>query len=227
MVDADPSKIDFLAALAHELRTPLNGMIGFSEFLLDGAPGPLNDKQKEYLGDVLAGSLQLLGLINDTFDLANLEGGRLEMHPSRFELQAALEQACTEAAPRAASKRIQLSPRVASGISVTVDRARLVQIFRALIVAALEVSATGLEVVVAAEIQGDVLQATVSYHGTELRPRDLHKIGLVLARRLLELRGGSLVAARDPDGHGMLRATMPVEISTSLGIHTAGSANAS
>ena len=74
MVDADPSKIDFLAALAHELRTPLNGMIGFSEFLLDGAPGPLNDKQKEYLGDVLAGSLQLLGLINDTFDLANLEG---------------------------------------------------------------------------------------------------------------------------------------------------------
>ncbi|HEY4213741.1 MAG TPA: HAMP domain-containing sensor histidine kinase [Steroidobacteraceae bacterium] len=226
MADTDPLKIDFLAALAHELRTPLNGMIGFSEFLLDEAPGPLNDKQKEYLGDVLAGSLQLLGLINDTFDLANLEGGRLEMHPSPFELRAAIEQACVEAAPRAAAKRIQLSPQLASDISVNVDRVRLVQIFRALIVAALEVSATGLEVVVAAEVHGSILAATVSYHGTELRPRDLHKVGMVLARRLVELRGGSLATARDADGHGMLTVTVPVEVSSSLGIHTAGSANA-
>jgi len=46
-------KIMFLANMSHELRTPLNGIIGFAEFLVDGKPGIINPKQKEYLEDVL------------------------------------------------------------------------------------------------------------------------------------------------------------------------------
>ncbi|MGE0434307.1 MAG: PAS domain S-box protein, partial [Planctomycetota bacterium] len=51
--EASRLKSELLANMSHELRTPLNGIIGFSEFLFDEKPGPLNTRQKEYLTDVL------------------------------------------------------------------------------------------------------------------------------------------------------------------------------
>jgi protein-histidine pros-kinase len=64
--------------MSHELRTPLNGIIGFTELLADEKPGPLNPKQKEYLGDVLASAHHLLQLINDVLDLAKVCQRRFE-----------------------------------------------------------------------------------------------------------------------------------------------------
>src|SRR6202789_574079 len=50
--EANRMKSEFLANMSHELRTPLNGIIGFTEFLIDEKPGPLQPKQKEYMGDI-------------------------------------------------------------------------------------------------------------------------------------------------------------------------------
>jgi signal transduction histidine kinase len=57
-----------LSDLSHDLRTALNAIIGFSEFLIDEKPGPLNNRQKEYLNDVLASGRQLSRLIDDALD---------------------------------------------------------------------------------------------------------------------------------------------------------------
>ena len=46
-------KSEFLASMSHELRTPLNAVIGFSEVLLERMFGELNDRQDEYLRDIL------------------------------------------------------------------------------------------------------------------------------------------------------------------------------
>lgn len=67
---------EFLAKMSHELRTPLNGMLGFTEFVLSEKPGPLNEKQKEYLRDVLNSGRQLLQLINDVVDPRRGSGSR-------------------------------------------------------------------------------------------------------------------------------------------------------
>ena len=47
-------KSEFLASMSHELRTPLNAVIGFSEVLLDRMFGELNERQEEYLRDILS-----------------------------------------------------------------------------------------------------------------------------------------------------------------------------
>jgi len=60
---ANHHKSEFLANMSHELRTPLNAIIGFSEVLLEKMFGDLNEKQSDYLQDILSSGRHLLALI--------------------------------------------------------------------------------------------------------------------------------------------------------------------
>src|SRR5262249_17054326 len=83
-------KSEFLANMSHELRTPLNAILGFSEVLAEGMAGEVNDKQAEYLRDIMESGRHLLSLINDILDLAKVEAGRMELEPTDFDLPGAL-----------------------------------------------------------------------------------------------------------------------------------------
>src|SRR5207248_3621146 len=84
-------KSEFLANMSHELRTPLNAIIGFSEVLVEKMFGDLNDKQEEYLHDILSSGRHLLSLINDILDLSKVEAGRMELELGTFSLPQALQ----------------------------------------------------------------------------------------------------------------------------------------
>src|SRR5438874_6465181 len=76
---ADAMKNQFLAHMSHELRTPLNSILGFSDLLLSGAPGQLDDRQERYLNHISAGGKQLLNLVNEILDLSKIRAGLLEL----------------------------------------------------------------------------------------------------------------------------------------------------
>jgi signal transduction histidine kinase len=80
---ASRHKSEFLANMSHELRTPLNAIIGFSEVLSERMFGEINDKQAEYLTDILESGRHLLSLINDILDLSKIEAGRMELEQAR------------------------------------------------------------------------------------------------------------------------------------------------
>jgi signal transduction histidine kinase len=209
----------FMASLAHELRNPLNGILGFTEFLLEEKPGPLNPRQKEYLGDVLGSGRLLLQLINDVADLSKIEAGELPLRVETFSLRAAMGEAVDEIAISAADKGIVLRQLVAPGLdTVTSDRGKLVRILGNLVSKAIKMTDSG-EVCMRAWPDGnafalEVTDSAVDAHGRgalfaefqRLEPAEAQRVdatglSLVLTKRLIGLLHGQLnVASRDGAG---------------------------
>src|SRR5262249_9046634 len=88
---ASQHKSQFLAHISHELRTALNAILGFSEVLMDRLFGDVNEKQAEYLQDILSSGQHLLSLINDILDLSKIEAGRMELELADFDLPASID----------------------------------------------------------------------------------------------------------------------------------------
>ena len=213
--DASRLKSEFLATMSHELRTPLNGIIGFSEFLIDGKAGTLNARQQEYLTDVLASGRHLLRLINDVLDLSKIEAGKMDIIPESFNLVSAVEEVCGVVSPIAQAKSISLIRQVSEALqTVTLDRHRFMQILYNLLSNALKFTNAGGEVRLTVGREADTLQLRVQDTGIGISAADLPKLflefqqldsgtgrrhegtglGLVLTKRLAELQDGSVRA---------------------------------
>lgn len=90
--EANRVKSEFLATMSHELRTPLTAIIGFSELLLEGVMGELNEEQKESLQEVLNNGATLLEMINNLLDMAKVEAGKMTLELSSFDLRELLQR---------------------------------------------------------------------------------------------------------------------------------------
>lgn len=76
----------FLANMSRELRMPLNNIIGFSRVIAKGIDGPITDLQREDLNTIHESGRQLLVLINDILDIAQIEAGAFELAISPVDL---------------------------------------------------------------------------------------------------------------------------------------------
>jgi protein-histidine pros-kinase len=230
---ANRLKSEFLANMSHELRTPLNGIIGFSELLIDEKPGPLNERQKDYLNDVHTCGLHLLSLINDVLDLSKIEAGKMDLHPEAFALRRAIEEICSVLSPMAKKKNILLSSEIAVEMeTVVLDRGKLVQVLYNLVSNALKFTESGGAVRIAAA-QGPArrLLLTVTDSGIGISAEDLPKLfvefqqldsgptrrhggtglGLALSKSLIELQGGSIAVRSEPGRGTSFVVSLPLD----------------
>ncbi len=106
---ASRHKSEFLANMSHELRTPLNAIIGFSQVLREQMFGEVNEKQAEYLDDILSSGNHLLSLINDVLDLSKVEAGQVELEVAPFSLREALERGVVMVRERATEDGVQVA----------------------------------------------------------------------------------------------------------------------
>lgn len=110
--ELDKLKSNFLAMISHELRTPLTSVIGYSEMLLEGMAGELNDEQKTYIDTIREKGDSLLALIASLLDMSKIEAGALRLNISQVDVRTVVEQARTTVVPQAQKKRLILESEI-------------------------------------------------------------------------------------------------------------------
>ena len=210
---ASRHKSEFLAQMSHELRTPLNAVIGFSEVLLERLFGELNEKQEEYLRDILGSGRHLLSLINDVLDVSRVEAGRMELELRDLDVQRVIEDALVlvreQAAERGQTVALDVDPDVPQARG---DERRIKQVVANLLGNAVKFTPEGGRIVVGARCVDDTVQVFVSDNGIGVAAGDQERIfeafsqasagpqpkpegtglGLTLSRQIVELHGGRL-----------------------------------
>ncbi len=228
---ANRLKSEFLASMSHELRTPLHTIIGFSELLGEETLGPLNEKQKRFLGHIHRDSLHLLELINDVLDLSRIEAGRLELHCDVFPVAPALEEALLIIRPSAAQKEIPLEVEIGEGLGVYADRIRFKEIFLNLLSNAVKFTPRGGKITVRGEERPDEVYFAVTDTGIGIAPEDQEAIfdsfyqvgsttkgvregtglGLAIVRHLVAGQGGRIWLESEPGRGSSFQFTLPTE----------------
>lgn len=170
-------KNEFLATMSHELRTPLNSILGFSDVLLAN-PLNLNDKQRRYVGHIQSSGRTLLNLINDVLDLAKIESGKMEVHPTEFSVADLIERTVGALLPLAEKKNIDLGWDVDPELPVLEqDLGKLQQILSNLLSNAIKFTPEGGRVRVRAAPHGsDRFTLTVSDTGIGIPLEDQERI---------------------------------------------------
>jgi signal transduction histidine kinase len=130
LVEADRMKDEFVALISHDLRTPLTSIMGYVELSLDEQ---LGDEARSFLEVVSRSSQRLLRLVDDLLFVARLQSGRLDLSPSRLDLNEVARQAAEEARGRADAKDLELVVDVNGPVPVDADRGRVFQLLDNLI----------------------------------------------------------------------------------------------
>jgi GAF domain-containing protein len=228
---ASRHKSEFLANMSHELRTPLNAILGFSEVLAERMFGEVNDKQAEYLQDILSSGRHLLSLINDILDLSKVEAGRLELELGRFHLPTALDNALTLVRERATRHGITLTPTVDAEVGdIVADERKVKQILLNLLSNAVKFTPEGGRVGLTATAASGVVTIAVSDTGIGIAPEDQAAIfeefrqvgredarkqegtglGLTLAKKFVELHGGRIGVQSQVGQGSTFSFTLPI-----------------
>ena len=106
--DATRAKSDFLASMSHELRTPLNSIIGFSDILMKGLAGELNEEQSKQVGMINNSGRHLLGLVNRVLDLAKIESGVVRSAVHEVDVSEVVRRVFESVRPLAEEKGLEL-----------------------------------------------------------------------------------------------------------------------
>ena len=221
LLDADRRKDEFIATLSHELRNPLAPLRSALEVMRLARNRPdVVEKARQTMERQL---MQLVRLTDDLLDVARITQNKVEMRFERADLRAVLQSVAEAARPaieaQAHTLRLDLPDRP---LHVRADATRLAQVFTNLLNNAAKYTARGGRIGIAARPSGTRALVTVEDTGVGI-PQEMlphifdmftqfpgHRdrshgglgIGLTLARRLVELHGGTIEAASPGPGLG-------------------------
>jgi signal transduction histidine kinase len=234
---ASRAKSDFLSTMSHELRTPLNAIGGHAQLLEMGLHGALNDAQREALERVQRSQRQLLAMINDLLNLAEVDAGRVHYAIAHLPVAPVLEEMATLLAPVAGSNGIAITvrPPVAGdeALHVQADTEKLQQILLNVVSNAIKFSTHGGRITIeAVRCPTDASLVEIRVHDTGVGmstsqlesifepfvqlgvpvhgQRDGVGLGLSISRMLARGMGGELTAESEVGAGSTVTLALPM-----------------
>jgi two-component system CheB/CheR fusion protein len=224
-------KSEFLANMSHELRTPLNSINGFSEVLYDETFGPLNEKQKKYVNNVLISGKHLLLLINQILDMAKVEAGKMRLALSDLSMKSLLNEISLLVADMVSKKNLQMLLEIDEDLpNIEADELKVKEIIYNLLSNAAKFTPEGGKIGMRAKKADSEIEIVVWDTGVGIAPENMGKIfegffrvdtpysrvtegtglGLPLSKNLVELHNGKFsVESEGLDRGTSVRFTLP------------------
>ena len=207
---ANLAKSEFLSSMSHELRSPLNAILGFAQLMESDSPPP-TPTQKDSLAQILQAGWHLLTLINEILDLTKIESGQVPMSQEPVSLGEVMLECQSMIEPLAKQRGIRMTfPRFGIPCFVRADQTRVKQVLINLLSNAIKYNIKeGTVEVACIENTPGRIRVSIRDTGAGLSPEKLTQlfqpfnrlgqeaggeegtgIGLVVAKRLVELMGG-------------------------------------
>lgn len=226
---AEKLKLDFLANVSYQLRTPLSAIMGFNEMLSQEFFGPLNDKQKEYTGDIHGASERLLNLINDILDLSTIEAGQMTLDLVDTPIKPMMESINDMVCDWARKGKIEVTMKCPANIGkAEIDQSRVKQAIINLVRNAIAHTDEGGTIELRAVRKGDDISISVTDNGEGIAKEDQMRIlepferieseaqasrgaglGLTLVKNIVTLHGGSFNLDSIPNKGTSITITLP------------------
>ena len=209
---ASAAKSRLLANVAHEIKSPIGGIIGIGDLWSTGQLGPITETQAEMAAMLVKTARQVEALSHDLLDVARAESGAVKVEMRPTDIPGILEDVRRATAMRPEARMLSLKVICeGDGLVALADSQRLAQVIDNLATNAVKYGAAGGEVLFRARRVYDGVRIEVSDKGPGLSPDkqaqlfepfnrlglersaiEGHGIGLALAKRLVELQGGSI-----------------------------------
>jgi PAS domain S-box-containing protein len=219
--ESDRLKTAFLHNVSHEIRTPMNAIIGFSSLLNE--PDLAEADRRQYTEIIFQSSNQLLSIINDIVDVANIESGQVKVNLKRTDLNLSLRNLDEQFSYSEKQYKIpiNLSLGLPDGRAVIVtDNTKLIQIISNLINNSMKFTKKG-TIDFGYTLKDDRLEFFVKDTGIGIPEESIDKIfdrfyqvdrtlsgqfggtglGLSICKAYVQLLGGSISVASSP-GNG-------------------------
>ncbi len=212
IIKSSQFKTEFLASMSHELRTPLNAIIGFTDLLIEGTYGELNEEQLDFLEDIRSSAQYQFEMIQNILDITKIESGQLHLKIQKFSLNIMIDQVKSTFKPMCAKKNLKFIIKgLKTPIEITADPIRFKEILFNLIGNAIKFTIEGEVVLDFKEDQKNWL-FNVRDTGIGIANKDYDVIfkefkrvdstyvnstpgtglGLSLTKRLINLHGGNI-----------------------------------
>ncbi len=219
---ANRMRANFISMVSHELRTPLNSVNGFLEIVLDGQVGPLNERQKEFLGYAHLSTQQLATLVEDILLISKADSGQFTLRLDAVDMGKLVSQVTQALQPAAAHAEVQLVVTLPEDAPLLhADELRLQQVLSNLVSNAIKFSPANGTISVAVYLEEQALRFAVSDTGIGVAPEDHARIferfyqsdttshsrtggyglGLAIAKLIVEQHNGRIWVESEP-GHG-------------------------
>ena len=212
-VAANKSKSEFVSVVSHELKLPMTSIKGYSDLMLGGATGQLNENQVSFLTTIRNNVDRMATLVSDLTEISRIESGNLRIEPRAVPVWDVIDEVVTLTKTQVSEKNQTLTVDIPEQLPKSwCDRGRFAQIVTNLISNANKYSPQGAHILVQAIRTGDMIQVKVQDNGYGMTPEDQKSLfnkffrsgdekvreapgtglGMSITKNLIELQGGTI-----------------------------------
>jgi signal transduction histidine kinase len=224
--EVEATRRDLVTAVSHDLRTPLASLRAMVEAIDEGV---VDDPptMRRYAGEMRRSVAQLVAMVDDLFELAQLDAGAIEAETTRAKLGEVVRSAVATVELAAEEKGLSVIADL-NGTDELPCSPRLIRVLQNLLVNAVRHTPADGTVRLEAHRSPAGLELVVADTGEGIEPQDLDRVfdpffrgdparhgtgaglGLALAKRIAEALGGTIAAQSEPGRGSRFAVTVPV-----------------